>query len=658
MTDARIAKVTTAIAGTEFIMRRLRGEERLGRPFKYELDLSTEKDDVDIEKMLGKPLTAEIEIGDDKTRPFHGIVSHIAAMGRLGDYSHFHVTVRPWVWFLSRCSDNRIFQEMSAPDIIKKIFKDNGYSDVKDNLTETYLKRDYCVQYNETSFDFITRLMEEEGIYYFFTHEKSKHDLVLADSYSGHEPIADKKLPFRAPGTADTTLHHVYGWEWSKEIQSEVVELASYDFEKPKSDLKAVSKAEKGKHGQSGKERYEYGRLYVEKKVGDKLAKVRREAHMSGHAVVRGDSNCRTMICGGLFELQEYAVESQNAEYLLVDANYDITTNDLAQFGDVGEASFQVDFCAIESKKPYRLSRQTPKSLVNGPQTAVVVGKSGEEIWTDKHGRVKVQFHWDREGKKDENSSCWVRVAHASAGKTWGSFTLPRIGQEVIVDFLEGDPDQPIITGSVYNEDNKTPFTLPDNQTQSGVRTRSSKKGDGNTFNELRFEDKKDKEEIYFHAERDFNRVVENNDTLKIGQDKKTVEDGNQTIDIHNDRTVTLNEGNDTLKVEKGNQKVDVKKKIDIKAGDQLTITVGMSKLIMKKNGNITLQGKDILLKANNAITHKGTVKVEIKAVQVKINGSAQAEIKSAMTKVEGSAMLDLKGGAMAKLKGGITMIG
>lgn len=635
MTDSRIAKVTTAIAGTEFILRRMHGEERLGRPFMYELELATEADDVDIEKMLGKSLTLEIEIGDDETRPLNGLVSQIAARGRHGDYSHFHVTVRPWFWFLTRSTDNRVFQEMSAPEIIKKIFKDDGYSDVKDELNGSYEKRDYCVQYNESSFHFVTRLMEEEGIYYFFNHEKTKHELVLADSASAHRNITGHKLPFRTPGTADTSLHHISTWEWSKEIRSEVVELGSYDFEKPKSDLKVVSKAEPGKHGESGKERYEYGRLYVEKRTGEHLAKVRMEANMSGHAVVRGESNCRTMMTGGLFKLQEYSVESQNAEYLLVDATYSIEANDLAQFGDVGEASFTCAFRAIQSQTPYRLSRLTPKARVNGPQTALVVGKKGEDIWTDKHGRVKVQFHWDREGKSDEKSSCWVRVAHSSAGNTWGSFTLPRIGQEVIVDFLEGDPDQPIITGSVYNEDNKPPFDLPKNQTQSGVRTRSSTGGDTKTFNELRFEDKKGEEEIYLHAERDFNRVVENDDTLTVGLETK--DKGDQTIEIHNDRSVTLNEGNDLLEIKKGNRDVKLKK------GD-LTIQVGQSKLIMKNDGKITLKGLEITLDAGMKVKIKG-------GIEVMVEGGAK-------TKVKGGAMLELEGGAMAKLKGGITMIG
>jgi type VI secretion system secreted protein VgrG len=276
--------------------------------------------------------------------------------------------------------------------------------------------------------------------------------------------------------------------------------------------------------------------------------------------------------------------------------------------GGEATASFAVEFASIDANTGFRPARVTSKSVVRGPQTAVVVGKFGEDIWTDKYGRVKVQFHWDNEGKNDQDSSCWLRVAHAWAGKSWGTIAIPRIGQEVIVDFLEGDPDQPIITGSVYNDDNKPPYILPDNQTQSGIKTRSTKGGDTKKYNELRFEDKKGSEEIYFHAERDFKRVVENDDILEVGLETK--KKGDQTVTIHNDRTVTLDEGNDKLEM-----------KINIKASQELSITVGGSKLKMTPAA------------------------IELKGVQIKIEGNATLDLKAAMVTLDGSGMAMVKGG-------------
>jgi type VI secretion system secreted protein VgrG len=679
--------VKTPLSNVEFHLQSMVGKEQLGRPFRYDLELLTESNDVDPLKLLGNPITAVLELAKGK-RYFNGLVSEISSLGRATDYSQYTVTLRPWLWFLTRSSDNRVFQNLDVVEIIKKVFQDNKFSDFKVDTIGTFRKRDYCVQYGETSFDFVSRLMEEEGIYYYFAHTDGKHELVLADSPSAHKSIADDKIPFRPTQSAGFDLDHISRWAWSRKVQTQKFTLESYDFANPKSELKAERKAEdqKGelsKHGQSGKERYEYGQLYIKAADGSSLATVRVEEQMSNYAVVRGDARARALSSGYKFKLVEHPGKDQDGDYLIVDAQYEIQNNAVEISGSGKEAAFECSFTAIDSKTHFRPARITPKSLVRGPQTAVVVGPKDQEISTDEYGRVKVQFHWDRVGKNDQNSSCFVRVAQAWAGGTWGAFSLPRHGQEVIVDFLEGDPDQPIITGSVYNKDNMVPFDLPKNQTQSGLRTRSTPKGDAQTFSEMRFEDKKDSEEIYLHAERDFTRYVENNDVLVVGNKSKELKGkhayggvGDQKIIIHNDRTATLEKGNDTLtidegnrtatvkkgddalKVESGSQKIDVKKKIVIIAGDELKITVGQASLTMKKNGDITLKGMKIDIKASNSVSIKGSAKVDVKGAQVKITGDAQAEVKSAMTKVEGSGILDLKGGGMAKLKGGVTMIG
>jgi type VI secretion system secreted protein VgrG len=661
-----IAEVKTAfrLGGKDKILPvSMSGSEELGRPFRYEIEMLSTKVDLKFDDQLGKALCLSHEVSqkNDK-RHHHGIVSEIGSSGVFAGtegipYLRFSVVLRPEVWFLSHRSDNRVFQDMSVVDVVEKLFKEAGLQ-WKKSLTGTYDKRDYCVQYGETDFDFVSRLLENVGIYYYFEHSDSRHLMVLADGSRAHKPMAgDSKLPFRLPGEASIDLEHIAEWEWASRVETQKFTLTSYDYLKPKADLLVDDKIPQ-KHGQSGLERYEYGQLYREKDVGKRLVAARIEEQQVDYARWTGSANAMRMESGYTFSLTDHPDKNQNASYLVVGASY--TMNQAAAgellWDTTEESNFEVAFTAIKEQTPFRPARTTPKAIVRGPQTARVVGKKGEEIWTDKYGRVKVQFPWDRDGKMDETSSCWVRVATSLAGENWGFVTIPRIGQEVIVDFLEGDPDQPIITGSVYNEDHKPPYELPANQTQSGLKTRSSKSGSAKNFNELRFEDKKGSEEVFFHAETNFNRVVKNNDTLKVGLDKK--DPGDQTIEIHNDRTVTLNEGNDALKVEKGNQDINVKKKIDIEAGDQLTIKVGKSKLVMKKNGDITMSGMKLDIKGTNSVKIKGVSSFEAGGTMVKIAGSAKTDIKGAMTKIAGSAMLDLNASGMAKLKGSITMIG
>ena len=645
------------VGGIEFFMHQMTGNEALGRPFKYDLEVLTEDTNHDLDDLLGQPMTVRLELPDEKIRYFNGLISEASFSGLRGQSASYQVVLRPWLWFLSKSSDCQIFQNKNVPDIIKQVFGDNGFSDFDMQLTRTYEVREFCVQYRESHFDFVSRLMEDEGIYYYFGHENGKHKLVLADSHSAHSPAPGySEITYYPPDDAPRNVDHIDDWMLCHQVCTSTFSTDSYDYESPGANLQARSEVSR-QHALAGGKRYDYGALYTKSGIGDAYAKTRIQEFNANQAVGRAHGDSRGVSCGALFSLTGYPRDDQNKEYLVIDAAYFIVNSDPETGGGGATASFDVDFTALDSQTPFRPARVTPSSIVRGPQTAVVVGKSGEEIWTDKYGRVKVQFHWDDEGERDENSSCWVRVAHAWAGKTWGAIAIPRIGQEVIVDFLEGDPDQPLITGSVYNDDNMPPYTLPDNQTQSGVKTRSSKKGNKTTFNELRFEDKKGNEEIYFHAEKDFKRVVENDDTLTVGLEDK--DKGDQTITIHNNRTTTLNEGTDSLtveskdrivKIQKGNDTLDVKKTIKIDAGDELVVTVGQAKLSMKKNGDIKLDGVNI--------TINGKMKVDVKATQIGIEGKATTDVKSPKTSVEGQGMLDLKAGGMAKLKGSITMIG
>ncbi|MDX1944391.1 MAG: type VI secretion system tip protein TssI/VgrG [Pirellulaceae bacterium] len=630
--------ITSPLGPDKLIFSHFSGWEELGRPFEFKLHVYSEDAAIKLDKVLGQNLTIAIEYPDKRKRHFNGEVIQFRQITETKEkFFQYEAILRPKLWYLTYTRDCRIFQQKTVPDIIKLVLDDHGLTDVKKSLTKTYNAREYCVQYNESDFDFVSRLMEEEGIYYFFEHAADKHTLVLADDPSAHKPLeGEAKVPFMLKRQGYSN-DHIFDWHLIQEVHSGIYAQTDYDFEKPKADLLASSKILRT-HGQADLEVFNYPGTYTEKPNGQASARTRIEELQTPWEVVTGSTNAVQMGAGSLFTLDAYPRKDQNREHLLVRTEYTLkleTDTAAGKSSDGVQAVigiyFGCQFRAISSQRPFRSACLTPKPVVKGPQTALVVGKAGEEIWTDKYGRVKVQFFWDRYGKKDENSSCWLRVAQVWAGKTWGAMHIPRIGQEVIVDFLEGNPDQPIITGRVYNADQTVPYALPTNQTQSGLKSRSTKEGDAEKFNELRFEDKKGEEQVYFHAEKNFDRIVENNDTLKVGFEKK--DKGNQTIDIYNDRTVTLDQGNDTLTIKKGNQSVT------IQAGNQT---------ILIEKGKCSIEAKqEILLKVGGSTITIKPAAIEIKSTNIKIEASGKLDATAPKTTVNGSGNLTLTGGVV-----------
>ena len=600
--------------GTDILLlRKMTASEELGRLFEYDLDLLSTNYAVDHNKILGQSMTVRLgtESGD---RYFNGAVVSFAQVGTWGNYARYRAILKPWLWFLTRTADCRIFQEQTVPDIIKAIFRELGFSDFKESLSASYRTWDYCVQYRETDFNFVSRLMEREGIYYYFTHEDGKHTLVLSDSvtahgkFSGYENISWFPPDQRARQQRDG----IWDWTIASDVQTGAYAHTDYNFETPAADLQTRRQVADD-YEQSTQEWFDYPGKYAQSSDGNQYAQVRIQELQAQRQTVRGEGDPRGLGVGYLFNLTDYPRDDQNQEYLVVSARYEMHSDEFEsrQSTDLTGDLFHGEFTSIPSSQQFRVGSATRKPFVRGPQPAVVVGPSGKEIWTDKYGRIKVQFPWDRLGKNDENSSCWMRVAQHWGGQNWGFLFIPRIGQEVLVDFLEGDPDRPIITGRVYNANQMPPYELPDAETQSVLKTRSTPKGTADNFNELRFEDKKDSEEIYFHAERDFNRVVENNDTLKVGFDDKdkgdrTVEifnnhsltigagqgsadDGSQTIDVWNNRTETVQEGDESVTIKKGNRTVTIEtgndthqidkgnREVNIDKGDD-ALTVGTGK--------------------------------------------------------------------------------
>ncbi|NOQ63960.1 MAG: type VI secretion system tip protein VgrG [Methyloprofundus sp.] len=579
----REIEIITPLGKDALLLMDLNVTEELGRLFSISAEVASD-DNMDFESLLGQNVSIRLDLPEGK-RFFNGHVSDISQAVDEGKYARYVLTIRPWLWFLTRTADCRIFQHQTVPEIIKQVCADLGFTDISDNLTESYRQWEYCVQYRETDFNFLSRLMEQEGIYYFFTHEEGKHTLNLADAFGSHSPIPDyAEIPYYPP---DSTVIRdddkcITGWFLTKKIQPGSYALGEYDFTRPKANLEVDSTVSRS-HVEAEYEVFDYPGDYVQGSDGDAYARKRIEELHSQYEQGQGQGRARGLMSGGLFTLQKFPRKDQNREYLVVSVNHHIQMDEY-EASSGGGAVYSNNFTVVDSKTHYRTARMTPKPIVQGPQTAVVVGPSGEEIHTNEHGQVILQFHWDRYGKSNENSSCWVRVSQLWAGKTWGGIHIPRIGQEVIVEFMEGDPDRPIVTGRVYNGDQTPPYNLPANKTQSGIKSRSSQGGTGANFNELRFEDKKGAEQVYIHAEKNQDNIVENDETTFVGHDRTENIGNDETITIGNDRTENVG-NNETITIANNRtEMVGVNESITIgvnrteQVGANETITIGANR--------------------------------------------------------------------------------
>ena len=570
----REVEIITPLGKDVLLLQDMTVSEELGRLFTIEAEVLS-KENISFEDLLGQNASIRVNLAEGK-RFFNGYVSGMSQAVDEGHYARYNITLKPWFWFLTRTSDCKIFQNQTVPDIFKQVCNGLGFTDIENKLTASYRTWEYCVQYRETDFNFLSRLLEQEGIYYYFSHEEGKHTLNLADSYGSHEPIPDyAEIEYYPPD--DTVVRddkRINSWSVTKNIQPGAYVLTDYDFVRPKADLKVDSTVTKT-HSEAEHEIFDYPGEYIENGDGNNYVRTRIEELHTQYEQAQGQGIAKGLMSGGLFTLANYPREDQNREYLVASISHNIHMDDF-ESGGGGGTSYTNNFTVIESSTPYRAARVTPKPMVQGPQTAVVVGPGGEEIYTDEHGQVKLQFHWDRYGESDENSSCWVRVSQLWAGKTWGGIHIPRIGQEVIVEFLEGDPDRPIVTGRVYNGDQTPPYDLPANKTQSGIKSRSSKGGSGANFNEIRFEDKKGEEQVYIHAEKNQDNIVENDETTSVGHDRTEDVGNDEIISIGNDRTETVGHDEDITIGNNRTEKVVVNETINI--GSNRSVTIGSNK--------------------------------------------------------------------------------
>ncbi|MBK9136411.1 MAG: type VI secretion system tip protein VgrG [Betaproteobacteria bacterium] len=606
-----------------------------------EVTLVSSKPDIAAEKLLGEPAGVTVALREGGKRFFNGIVARFAVgKGSRGRHYRYHATLRPWLWFLTRTSDCRIFQDMTVPEIVEKVFGDHGaIANFEFKLFGSYRKRTYCVQYRESDFQFIARLMEEEGIYWFFVHAEGAHKLMLVDDIGALPTAAEAEtLPFHAlAGGAPPDVDYIGQWSCTREVRTGKTALASYDFERPTTPLLVEQKHARS-HSLDDYERFDFEGDYTQKADGQHLADVLLDEHQARFERAAGGTNARALAVGHLFKLDRHPRSDQNAQYLCAQlhvsahvAPYEAGTGGGAAGGDASD--YQCQFTAAPATQAWRPECRTPKPRVGGPQTALVVGPSGEEIFTDKYGRVKVQFHWDRYGKKNEKSSCWVRVSTPWAGKSFGFIQIPRIGQEVVVDFLEGDPDQPLITGRVYNAEQMPPWELPANATQSGVLTRSSKGGAYGNANAIRFEDKKGAEQLWIHAEKNMDIEVENDETHWVGHDRTKTIDHDETVMVKHDRTETVGH-DETITI--GNNRTEtvaVDEAITIGAnrteavGANETITIGANRSITvgaSETATVALQ-RTHAVGVNESIAIGAAQEVAIGAAQTIAVGANQS---------------------------------
>jgi len=554
----RIVDVTTPL-GDALWFRQMTGTEALSLPFEFDVTFHSKQTGLSAKAMLGKGVTLKVETeGGKGVRHFNGICTRFGSGGREGEHLLYTAKLRPWLWLASRRSDCKIFQFKKVPDIIKEVLGKYGFP-LSDKLKKSYREWDYCVQYQETDLNFVMRLMEHEGIYFYFQHADGSHTLVMADDMTCHSPLPGKPniKYFGVDAVAVADEEHFNSWQVREEVNSGEYITDDYDFEHPRGDLTTKRKNPFG-HSHDAWERYMWPGGYVKLGEGETYSGVRLETLEAEHERAQGHTTVRTMAPGYLFNLERCPRADQNREYLSVAATYFFRDNARMSAGSGdGDADWGIMVTSQPTSVPYRPQALTPKPLTSGPQTAVVVGPAGEEIYTDKYGRVKVQFFWDRYGNKDEHSSCWIRCSHPWAGEKWGFIHIPRIGQEVIVDFIGGDPDYPMITGRVYNADMMPPYGLPDNKTASGIKSRSTKNGGATDFNEIRMEDLKGKEQLYVHAQRNLDTVVEADESRVVGHDRNTrIGHDDSRFVVNNDRHVIG--GNQAIQVE-GNQSSAIK---------------------------------------------------------------------------------------------------
>ena len=618
----RVGSLETPLGQDKLALSRFEGTEGMSELFEFRVDALSKDADIDFNKALGLNCSVRSAYYRDPDRWFDGILVEAQALGMVHELYSYRLVLRPKLWLLSRTANCRIWHDKTALDIIKEVIQAQGV-ELRTATTRDTRKREYCVQYRETDLAFVSRLMEEEGISYFFEHKQGSHTMVLADSTSSHKDIPGHgSIRFSSASVGGHVREEaIFEWTSERRFRSGKFEFRDYNFKTSGDKLNVDSKASE-KYTKSDMEVYDYPGKYDNKGEGKAYIDLRRDAEQAADHRRYGSGESPSLFPGSFVTMKEHPKGGENIKYLVVRATHQFSVQTYRSNGDVigGDERYQGHYEFLPGDKVFRPPCVTPKPVVYGPQTARVVcgpnSGDSEEIFVDDHGRVRVRFHWDRDDKR----SCWVRVAQVWAGAQWGGQFIPRVDMEVVVEFLEGDPDRPLVVGCVYNDKNKYPWSLPDNKTQSGIKSRSSKGGGASNYNQLRFEDKKGKEQIEIQGEKDLDVLIKDTQTWEIAKEF-TSHKGPES------RNTTLHNGDDKLDVKNGNQKVhiskdqtiDVDQGIYITAKKEIILKVGPSTLTMDNTG-VTIKAPTITYQAQTTMDIKAGATMKLVGMMIMIN--------------------------------------
>lgn len=647
--ENRLLSISSPLPKDELLLTSVTGTEAISQLFDFQIEVLSKNHGLTPDQLIGKPVTVTIQ--NDQQTTFNGYVSRfVYGEVKADNLRIYRLTMVPWLWFLSKTSGHRIFQNKTTKEIVSQVFEDLGFKDFDFKAQGNPAKREYCLQYNESDFEFVSRLLEEDGIAYYFEQKKASHVMCIVDAQNAYQPCKETDLTYSRGNQPNTQISR---WRHRYEFRKGKWSLNDYDFVEPtKSQLKTTASTSKFANAKNY-EHYEYTTYYDFPGINE-LTKKRIEAEETPLDTIAGASDCSSFYAGGKFSVKKHAVKEETGDYILISVRHK-AFDDSYLAGNEDKSDYRNKFVCIPEKVHFRPPLLRKKPYMHGPQSATVVGPAGEEIYIDEYGRIKVQFHWDREGERNENSSCFIRVMQPWAGSGWGTSFIPRIGMEVVVDFFEGDPDRPIVSGSVYNGDNKPPF---ESKTQSGIRTRSSKGGASANFNELRFEDSKGAEQIFIHAEKNMDTEIENDETLTIANDRtktishdenssiendrnksvgsnqtenigqdKTIEVGanhaesigkNKSIDVNENHTETIGKNMSITVTDDLSETVG--KEINVDAGDQIVLKTGSASITMKSNGDISIRGANISVQGSGKIDVKASSNVNIKGSKVSTN--------------------------------------
>jgi len=637
------SRITAQLPADGLLFHTLTGTETLSRPFVLTAELLATDARIDRHALLGKPVTFTLPtdglMNALSPRYLNGKITRVAVRSQELSgtrYAVYQLTVEPDLWPMRRDRNLRILQSQTVPQIVQTLLKEYAVS-VETRLAGSYRVWEYCVQYQESSLDFISRLMELEGIYYFFRHEADRHTLVLCDApdqhqaFPGYETIAYHVTP----SGGVVTEEGISQWSLAESVTPGIYSTDDYDFRKPNAWM-LQARQNPASPVPGSVDVYDWPGHFVDHSHGESYARIRQEVWQAEHHSVSGSGTATGIAPGFTFAIINAPHFSDNGEYLVTSATYDFAENSYAS-GDTGESRHNISFTVLPSSVTYRTPPETPWPKTHGPQTAKVVGPKGESIWTDRYGRVKVKFHWDRLAKGDDTSSCWVRVSSAWAGQGFGGVQIPRVNDEVVVDFINGDPDRPLIIGRVYNEASMPPWALPAAATQMGFLSRS-KDGTADTANALRFEDKAGEEQVWLHAEKNMDTEVENNETHSVGSNRTKTIGGNETTEVKKNRTETVDQ-NETITVHQNRtETVDGNETITVHSNRTETVDQN-EKVRIGQNQSVTINGNQTL-KVDRA-------KAETIALASMLNvGLAQN------TNIGAAYMLNVGGGWMTNVGG------